>query len=90
MGWPELDRGLVVALGRVERNTGRYGEWLPDATSERADPTYYEDDAVRFIPRGPFTNQAEKAAQDAEKQYRKAAGDDANLNGMFWTVETVD
>ena len=89
MGWSELDRGLVVALGRVERNTGRYGEWLPDATSERADPTYYEDDAVRFIPRGPFTNQAEKAAQDAEKQYRKATGDDANLNGMFWTVDQV-
>lgn len=89
MGWPHEERDLMIALGRVERNTGRYGEWLPDATSERADPTYYEDDAVRFIPRGPFTNQAEKAAQDAEKQYRKASGDEANLNGMFWAVDQV-
>ena len=87
MGWSDIDRGMVIALERVERNTGRYGEWLPEATSPQADPTYYEQDAVRYVARGPFTNQAEKAAQDAERAYRKAAGEDANLGGMFWTVE---
>jgi hypothetical protein len=89
LGWPAHDRNIMIALGRVERNTGRYGEWLPDATSERADATYYQDDAIRYVPHGPFTNWAEKAAQDAQKVYKKAEGEDANLNGMFWTVEQV-
>ena len=89
MGWPAGERDLMIALGRVERNTGRYGEWLPDATSERADPTYYEDDAIRYVPVGPFTNQAEKAAKDAEAAYRKAAGENENMHGMFWTVDQV-
>lgn len=81
---------MMIALGRVERNTGRYGEWLPDATSEKADPNYYEEDRIRFKVQGPFTNQAEKMALDAEKAYKKDAGDNANLNGMFWTVDSAD
>lgn len=79
----------MIALGRVERNTGQYGEWLPDATSERADPTYYEADAIRFVPTGPFTNQAEKAARDAADKFRKDVGEKANLNGMFWGVDST-
>lgn len=73
---------MMIALGRVERNTGRYGEWLPDVVGTWPDPP-----AVRSSVRGPFINWAEKAARDAEDAHRKAAGQDANLNGMFWTVE---
>lgn len=90
LSWPHRDRALLIALGRVEKNTGRYGEWLPDATSDKADLNYYEPDMLRFAVQGPFTNHAEKMALDAEKQYRKEAGEKANLNGMFWTVESVD
>lgn len=85
LGWPFEQRALMIALARVERNTGRHGEWLPDATSDAADPNNY-DDPLRFVPHGPFTNWAEKTVQDAEAEWRKAAGKDANLNGMFWTV----
>ena len=88
LGWPEFDRHLVIALDRVERNTGHYGEWLPDATSDRADPNRY-DDPLRYVTSGPFTNWAEKAAKDAEAVYREAAGEKANLNGLFWTVGTL-
>ena len=54
--------------------------------SEQADPTYYGDDAIRYLPRGPFTNWAEKAALDAEQQWKKAAGEGENMHGMFWTI----
>ena len=86
MGWPHDQRDLMLALGRVERNTGQYGEWLPDATSPRADLNYYGEDRVRFKVEGPFTNVAVKMVEDAREQYRKDAGENANLNGMFWTV----
>lgn len=83
--WPDFDRDLVVALGRVERNTGQYGEWLPDATSVRADPEYYEDDAIRYMP-AAHTNYAAKAARDAEDAAKKAE-ESGNFNGKFWSVE---
>ena len=87
MGWPLEQRALMLALGRVERNTGQYGEWLPDATSDRADPTYYGEDRLRWTVRGPFTNEVERLAKEAEDAYRKDAGKDANMHGMFWTVD---
>ena len=77
---------MMIALGRVDRLTGRYGEWLPDATSPGADPNDY-DNPLRYVAQGPFTNWAEKAAQDAQDAHRKAAGENANMNGMFWTVD---
>ncbi len=86
MGWSNEDRALMIALARVERLTGQNGEWLPDATSDRADPNNYED-PLRYVAQGPHTNWAEKARRDAEDAYRKQAGDKANLNGMFWTVD---
>lgn len=86
LGWPEHDRLIMIALGRVERNTGPNGEWLPDATNPGADPTDY-DNPLRYVARGPFTNWAEKVRRDAEDIYRKDAGEGANLNGMFWTAE---
>ena len=88
LGWSAYDRHIMIALGRVERSTGRYGEWLPDATSPGADTNDYAN-PLRYVVEGPFTNWAEKAVLDAEKTYRKQAGDDANLNGMFWTVDST-
>jgi hypothetical protein len=85
LGWPHEERALMIALARVERNTGRYGEWLPDATNPGADPNEYSS-PLRYVAHGPFTNWAEKAVQDAEAAWRKSAGDGANLNGMFWTA----
>jgi hypothetical protein len=90
LGWPQFDQNMAIALGRVTKLTGEHGEWLPDATSERADPEYYEDDAIRYRAVGPFTNQASRAAQDARKAYEKQAGEGANLNGMYWAIEKVE
>lgn len=87
--WSEEDRDLVVALEIVKNMTGPNGEWMPDATSDGADPNNY-DVPFRFVASGPHTNWAEKTKADAVDQYRKDAGDKANLNGLYWTVERRD
>lgn len=86
--WDQESRDLLIAFGIVERLTGRYGEWVPDAISDEADPMSYS--GWRYVPKGPFTNQAEKTGQDALDALRKEMGDDANLNGMYFSVERVD
>lgn len=88
--WDDEQLGLALAFAEFMRDMGPNGEQLVDATSPKADPNYYELDAIRYVAHGPFTNWAEKRRLDAIDQYKKAAGDNANLNGMFWTVEKVD
>lgn len=87
--WDDESRDLIVALALVQRNTGRHGEWLPDATAPGGSPSVPES-GYRYVHTGPHTNWAEKAIRDAEAQYRKDAGKDANLNGMFWGVELLE
>ena len=69
--------------------TGPNGEWMPDATSDLADPNDYAS-GYRYVATGPFTNWAERAKQDAIDAWKKDAGDDANMNGMYFGVERVD
>ena len=62
---------------------------MPDATSERANPEEYDvPNPIRYRATGPKVNYAKKAIEDAEEAYRKKAGENANLNGMFWTLDT--
>lgn len=86
--WDDEQVDLVIAEQIVRANTGPNGEWMPDATSDKADPMSYS--GMRYVRKGPFTNWAEKEKQDALDELRKKAGKDANLNGMFFTVERVD
>lgn len=72
----------------MERNTGDFGEWLPEATSHAAAPSSYDSDYT-YVPTGPHTNYARKAALDAMDAHKKSAGDNANLNGVFFDVERV-
>lgn len=90
LGWSEFDRHMAIALCRVEKLTGDHGEWLPDATSERADPEYYGDDAIRFRPTGPYTNQVVRSIEAARKAFEKQAGDGADISGMYWGFEKVE
>lgn len=79
----------LLALEQLRRLTGPNGEYLPEATSDEASPTNYDSGwGVRVT--GPFTNYFERARLDTIKAYEKAAGKDANLNGMYWAVERVD
>jgi hypothetical protein len=86
--WDDESRGLVQALLIVERNTGEFGEWLPEATSDDAAPSSYGSDYA-YAATGPHTNYARRAALDAMDAHKKASGDGANLNGVYFDVERV-
>jgi hypothetical protein len=86
--WDDDQRALVEAEAIVRANTGHLGEWLPDATSEEADPNSYS--GFRFVASSEKTNWAVKAERDRIDEIRKAKGDDANMNGVFVSVECVD
>lgn len=84
--WDDEQRALVEADHVVRVNTGDNGEWLPDATDDEVgDPNSYS--GVRYVASGEKTNWAEKAKLDAIDRIRKDKGDDANMNGVFVTVE---
>lgn len=80
-------RAWVLAFRRHEADMGSHGELLSEATSPEADPNYYGPGSIRYTPHGPFTNQAEKVYRDTEAAYKAEAGENANLNGMYWTLE---
>lgn len=87
--WDDEQQALVLAYGIVQANTGAQGEWLPDATSDGANPNNY-DVPYRYIVNGPFTNWAEKTRLDAIDAFKKDAGEQANLNGMYWTTDKLE
>lgn len=89
--WDDEQRDLVIAEQIIRNNTGPNGEWMPDAVSkplEGADPNAYS--GYRYVTNGPFTNWAEKARRDAEDEYRKALGENGNMNGVFFGVEKFE
>lgn len=75
---------MIEAEQIVRTNTGSNGEWLPEATSDDADPNNY---VMRYVPSVEKTNWAEKARLDALDQIRKDKGENANMNGVYVTVE---
>jgi hypothetical protein len=85
--WDDDERDMFAAADYVTRNTGRLGEWLPDALKPGADPNSYT--GVHYLADGPHTNQAEKAERDALDAYKKS-GENVNLNGVFFTVKEHD
>jgi len=72
----------------IRNLTGPNGEWLPDATSEAADPMAYS--GYRYAADGPFTNWAERERLDALDAHRKAMGENANLNGVYFTTKKFE
>ena len=81
--WDDEQRGLVIAEQIVRNMTGPNGEWMPEAT---APVTEQMEKRYRYVPDGPHVNAAEKARLDAVDAHRKSMGDNANLNGVYFTV----
>jgi hypothetical protein len=86
--WDEDQLDLVMAEQMVRNLTGPNGEWMPEATSDDADPMSYS--GMRYIANGPFTNWAEKERLDALDAHRKAMGEGANLNGVYFTADKFE
>lgn len=85
--WDEEQRDLIVAESIVRANTGRFGEWLPEATSDDADPNSYK---IRYKTHERI-NWAEKEWADADEAARKAAAkEDGNTHGVFFELERFE
>lgn len=79
---PEFDDDDVADLlahVALDRSTGRYGESLEDAMSEKADLDYTQPDAIRFIPK-VRVNHAEAAVE----RFRKELGEDVPAGAQFY------
>ena len=84
--WDDEQRDLIIAEQIIRNLTGPNGEWMPEATADGADPMDYTS-GYRYVPDGPHINWAEKTRKDAEDEHRKALGEGANMNGLYFTVE---
>jgi hypothetical protein len=82
--WDDEQVDLVIAEQMVRNLTGPNGEWLPEATLPI---TTLMERRIRFVPSGEHVNLAEKARLDKLDEIRKSKGKDANLNGVYVTVE---
>ena len=82
--WDDDQVDLVIAEQMVRNLTGANGEWLPEATLP---VTELMERRVRWVPSEPRVNQAEKTRLDKLDAIRKSMGKDANLNGLYVTVE---
>lgn len=82
---------LLLAYNAYQRELGSHGHSLVKATSPEADPNNY-DSPLRYVARGPFTDWAAKAEQDAADAYRASFPDGVspNMNGMYFTVEEIE
>jgi hypothetical protein len=86
--WDDEQVDLVIAEQVVRNLTGPNGEWMPEATSDAADPMAYS--GMRYVANGPFTNWAEKERLDALDAHRKQMGENANLNGVYFTADKFE
>lgn len=93
---PEFDpvqREWLEALAELEADTGQFGEWISEATSEDADPNS-KDRKYRYVagaadaPGLPIINWADYAVTMAQEKYYKQYPD-ANRAGHMWIVRKV-
>ena len=93
---PEFDaeqHEWLCALAELEADTGQYGEWLSEATSEYADPNsqdrrYHYVAGAADAPNLPIINFAEQAVTQAQERYYKRYPD-ADRAGHVWIVRKV-
>lgn len=88
--WDTEQLELMLAYDAYKRDVGQHGHLLSRSTSPDADPNNYAS-PLRYVARGPFTDYAKKAEDDAIDAYRAQFSDDQkpNMNGMYWTVEEI-
>lgn len=89
---PEFDDhqvALMIAFARYRADVGSHGQLISEATSDRANPNNYEG-GYRFVTDAPVTDWAEKSRLDRIDEYRKEAGEKANMNGLIFSVRKVE
>ncbi len=77
------DRHAILASRRLDaRPRGAHGRLLSEAT----DPT----NEYRYQVELPFTDFAQAALNKAQRKYRDAFGEEADMESLLWTVDHPD
>lgn len=95
--WTPDQVALVLGVEAYESLIGPHGQPMDEAMSVESDPSnregkrIYRAGVAVKTPEGqtvyaPLRDWAQKAKDDAAEAYKKAAGNDANLNGLVWPI----
>lgn len=95
--WTPDQVSLILGVEAFERSIGRHGIPMDEATDPANDPNnvngtgYFRagipvTDPDGITSYGPLIDLADKAQLDAMDEYRKAGGDDVNVNGVTFPV----
>jgi hypothetical protein len=99
--WTPDQVALVLGVEAYERLIGPHGQPLDEATSPDSDPNNSNGTRVYVAgvpvtdPDGvttyaPVVDYAMKAQLDRMDEYRKTAGDNANVNGVVFPIHVVE
>ena len=75
----------MLAYTRHQSDLGPHGHPMAEATDDRANPNNYEG-GYRYVAENPVTDWVEKTRLDRIDEYKKEAGEGANLNGLIFPV----
>lgn len=98
--WTPDQVSLILGVEAYGRMLGQHGHPMDEATSEDHNPdnphgsSYYRAGIPVTDPDGvttyaPIIDYATKAEADAMDAYRKAAGENGNVNGVFFPVQLI-
>lgn len=79
---------LMLAYARHTADLGPHGHPMSEATDSRANPNEY-DGGYRYVAENPVTDWAEKTRLDRIDEWKKEAGENANLNGLIFPVKKL-
>lgn len=90
-----------MGVEEYDRMLGRHGQPMDEAMSPDSDPSnregvrVYKAGVPVVTPEGdviyaPLVDYAQRAQDDAMENYRKSAGEGANLSGLVFPVEAIE
>ena len=99
--WTPEQVALVLGVEEYERSLGRHGQPMDEAMSPDSDPSnrngvrVYKAGVPTLTPEGnviyaPIVDWAQRTQDEAMENYKKSAGENANLSGLVFPVEVIE
>lgn len=99
--WTPDQVSLVLGVQAYERSLGPHGQPIDEAWSPESDPSnrngvrIYKAGMPVVTPEGntiyaPLVDYAQRAQDEAMENYKKSAGDGANLSGLVFPVQVIE
>jgi hypothetical protein len=99
--WTPDQVALVMGVEEYDRMLGRHGQPMDEAMSPDSDPSnrngvrVYKAGVPVVTPEGnviyaPLVDYAQRSQDEAMENYRKSAGENANLSGLVFPVEVIE